>query len=655
MIVGVALSIPVTKTFSYSVPEKWETFVKPFSRVRVPFHNRILTGFVVGAEEKHDTGLKSIHEIVDVFPLVDGALAGLCEWASSYYIMPMGMILKYVLPASLQLENHVLIKTLDEHISGLEGTSLKKAYKSPGKDTIFQYFYDGSIGLQDVFTNKPFMPLQDVGATSGTAEKTLYVGNIDSRLEYYMTHIAGQINEGKNVLMLLPDYYAVGRFYYKALVERFRGSVIWYGSPVKALTKMETYFRARTGGGFVILGNKSSAFLPIAHNSLIIVERHEEDEYRNEEGFKFNANTIALRRAEIENVPVIFGSASPSMEMYKYVEDERLTVVEGDWVKSRKYSVTRHDRGAYHKGNLPKGFMEIINEAAEKRQNIAIYTPRRDYGSSIRCLECKEPVLCPLCEGALSYRRRSNRLICSRCNSGFDYREECPNCGSNIIYAPHVGVEFIEEKLKALFKQSHIISVTGETFKEATKALQKIAAGDHLILVGTQVLSKLYAVRVDRLVLVGWEELFRIAGYRAEERMYQIFINLLDAVRPEETHFFMEKEMAVNPARYFDFKRFYADELKKRRIAEFPPYVRLFLIEVEKRGKEAGLKLVERIKIVLEHEGLTDRVTGPLEQKRKGGHRWRFILKGDERLFYRAILSIYDMPGVQIEADPLNI
>ena len=415
---------------------------------------------------------------------------------------------------------------------------------------------------------------------------------------------------------------------------------------------MESYFKARSGSGFLILGNKSSIFLPVANNSLIIVERQEEDEYRNEEGFKFNVNTMALRRAEIENISVIFGSASPSMEMFKCADDGRLTFIEGDWVNNRKYSIVRQ---SVDKGVLPEELIKIIKESSEKGENVAIYTPRRDYGSSIRCPTCREPHLCQHCEGPLSYQRQSNLLVCTNCSSSFDYREKCTKCGSRLIYTPYIGVELIEEGLKAIFKSSRIVSVTGETLKVALKTLQKITDQDHLILVGSQALSKLYTVRIDMLILVGWENLLKIAGYRADEKMFQIFINLLDALRPRELCFFMDKKMAVNPDRYFDLKRFYTDELKKRRIAEFPPYVRFFLIDVEKKREEASLKIIGKINKALEQDGLINYVTGPLKQKMKAGHRWKFILKGDEKRFYKTLFSMYDLSGVNIEADPPSI
>jgi len=656
MIVDVALSIPIAKTFSYSVPEKWELFVKPFSRVAIPFHNRTLIGFIVNIKEEDDIGLKAISDIIDIFPLINGTIINLCEWASRYYVTPIGMVLKYALPQTLQVEKYLSIRSLASCSSELEGISLKKTYKNPGKDTIFQYFQDGLIELRDVFIDKVFLPLQETGKTEEGLKKELYVEDMENRLAYYTRCISKLISEGKNVLMLLPDYYAAGKFYHNAFIEKFKNSVIWYGSAIKAKTRMDAYFKARNGRGFLILGNKSCIFLPILDLSLIIIERQEEDEYRNEEGFNFNANTLALRLAEIENVPIIFGTASPSVEMFKHGEDGKLSFIGKERHIDKKYSLVLMEKGLAAQTVLPDKLTAIIKEAAQKNENIAVFTPRRGYRSHIQCLECKRIFLCPFCEGLLSLNKQDNMLICANCNNkGFKYEEKCIYCNGNLVRTANVGAEYVEEKLEALFPDSRIINITAESINKFKKTVSGISDGRQLIFIGTQSLSKLYGTHIKKMIFIGWEELIRMAGYRSEEKMFQIFMNLLDILTPEEIYFFMDKKLAVNPARFLGLEKFYTEELKKRKAAEFPPYVRFFLIDVEKKGEEAGLKMLNKINRILEHDGLTDFVTGPMKQKNRGAYRWKLILKGDERLFQKALLSIYGLPGVRIEADPMNI
>jgi primosomal protein N' (replication factor Y) (superfamily II helicase) len=655
MIVHVAFSIPIAKTFSYSVPEKWKPFVKPFSRVAVPFHNKILTGFIIDTEAKDDPGLKVIGDVIDIFPLIDGTIAHLCEWASQYYVTPIGMVLKYALPQTLQIEKFLSVRSLAPCTSALEGIPLKKTFKSSGKDIIFQYFRDGLIEFKDIFSNKVFEPFHETSRAGGDPEKMLHMGNIEDRLAYYITCTTKLISEGKNVLMLLPDYYSAGRFYHKAFTERFKNSVIWYGSAIKAKIRMDTYFKARNGSGFLILGNKSCVFLPINNLSLIIVERPEEDEYRNEGGFNFNANMLALRLAEMERVPIIFGSISPSMELFKHGEDRNFIVIGKEQKINKKYSVELMEKNLGAQPVLPDKLVAVLKNAVHQNESVAIFTPRRGYMSLIRCLECKRTFSCPLCEGVLNLHKRNNVLVCGICNTSFRYENKCIYCGSNLIRAANAGAEFIEENLKTLFTDSHVINITAETIKKFRKTISDISDGRQLIFLGTQVLSKIYGIHINKLIFIGWEELVRMAGYRSEEKMFQVFMNLLDILTPEEIYFFMDRKLAVNPARFFGLERFYTEELKKREAAEFPPYTRFFLIEVEKKGEKTGLKTLEKINRILEREGLTECVTGPMKQRGMGFYRWKLVLKGDAMVFQKALLSIYGLPGVHIEADPMNI
>ena len=155
-------------------------------------------------------------------------------------------------------------------------------------------------------------------------------------------------------------------------------------------------------------------------------------------------------------------------------------------------------------------------------------------------------------------------------------------------------------------------------------------------------------------MLFEWEDMRRMAGYRSDEKMFHILINLLDALTPCEVFFFMDSRKKVNPSYFFDMDGFYADELNKRKSADFPPFTRVFLVEVVKKTKAAGLPFVQRIKEALVQQGLIDLMTGPLTQRKKA-YRWKIILKGNDEVLYKTLLEIYDMPGVRIEVDPPNI
>jgi len=662
MIVHVSLAIPVPKAFSYSVPRQFELFIKPYMRVTVPFRNRVLKGYVVGVDNGSNDALKDILDVIDIFPLFNESLASLSLWASNYYATPLGLILKYAVPLNLQIEQYLLVKSLCDLTSSLNGISLKKVLKSAGRDAVLTLYHKREIAFYDVFTGKPFTAHTQEPGQIQRHEKTLYLGSIDDRMEHYLMLISHHIADGGNVLMLLPDYHTSGRYFYKILVEKFKDNVFWYGSPGKARARMETYFKARSDGGFVILGNKSAAFLPLLNNGLIIVERSEGDEYRNEEGVKFNAWMIASKRAEIENIPIVFGSIAPPLEIYKGIGEGKFRIIDN------AVSIKREDMHVVMKknlsipGKLPGEFTEVVGDAIAKGENIAIFTPRKDYASHLFCLECKTPFTCTICGRPLSYQKRGDALICSACDKHINYEGKCPHCSSEVIRFSQTGAEYLEGKLKAAFDQCRIVRVTGETLEEVVKgeALNEPIKPDEqdellnpAIFIGTQALSKLYAIDVKLLILYGWEELLRISGYRATEKMYQILMNLVDALKPERICFFMDEKKSVELDPFMDGRSFYLNELQKRKLAEYPPYVRLFLIEVEKKDREMGQRLVKKIQVFLEEGGFGQGISGPHIQKRGYRYKYKMILKIPENeSISQRLLDLYNFSGVRIEPDP---
>ena len=177
-------------------------------------------------------------------------------------------------------------------------------------------------------------------------------------------------------------------------------------------------------------------------------------------------------------------------------------------------------------------------------------------------------------------------------------------------------------------------------------------SGTGNIIVGTHILSKLYGLDASQLILYGWEDLLRIGGYRAREKMFQVLTNLIDALRPQKLLLYTRGE-ALDLSLFLSPRQFYDDELAKRRAAEFPPYVRLVSINVLKRSRQAGEKIVEAIERLTQDAKLDHQMLGPIQVK--GRYGWRVILKGNGEAFSALLASLYRLPGVHIEADPLNV
>ena len=647
MIARVALPLPIDKEFSYILPAALAPYARPLTRVKVPFRNRSLVGFIMAIEDGEGDGLKPVHGLVDCLPLIDRVCFDLCTWASRYYVVPMGLVLKYALSSAINIEKYTLVRTEDPSLVHLNNLTLKKACALTGKLRVLDYLGRSLMELTDIFTGRAVQG-DTPQAGGGAYGATLYLGGAEERRTRYLSLIHSELALGRNVLMLLPDYHFSGAFFYSSFLEHFPGAVSWYGSAVSEKRKAEAYFRARGEGGRLILGNKSCVFLPLRDNGLVIIERPEEDEYRNEEAFKFNAVRLAIKRAEIAAVRVVLGSAAPPVEIVSWAQDGGAEIEEGRPIERPVVSSLRGERGE----DGPEVLARAVRETLDQGGTVAVHTPRRAYAAHLSCAACGQPLLCPICEAAtLSYRKQGELLVCGRCRSTFPYEERCPRCGSGLIRFSQVGAEYLEARMREAFPDRAVFRVTGEA--ERLKELRLLQGSDPggIILVGTHVLSKLYGFGSTQLVLHGWEDFLHMGGYRAREKMFQVLTNLLDALRPQRLLLYTQGDEHFDLSLFLAPRQFYADELEKRRVAEFPPYVRFFLVNVLKRNQQAGERVMTTIERLAEKAGLDHQMLGPLQVK--GQYGWRVILKGDEQSLSPLLSSLYRLPGVHIEADPL--
>ncbi|MCX8111161.1 MAG: hypothetical protein N3D15_07925, partial [Syntrophorhabdaceae bacterium] len=226
MIVSVVIPLPIVRSFSYSVHERLQPFIKRYQRVKVPFQNKVITGFIEDIEDGTTQGLKEVLDIIDIYPLLDEGIVRLCRWSSDYYITPLGIVLKYAIPNYLQLEQYLIVDVQKrgylEDMGQLEGKTFGETFNLIEKYKIVKYLDDGIISLRDVFTKNKFRYLfEEKDNFKKNNEKTIFIGGIKERIEYYTRTIESHVSEGNNVLMLMPDYEMWGSIFYDLLKERF--------------------------------------------------------------------------------------------------------------------------------------------------------------------------------------------------------------------------------------------------------------------------------------------------------------------------------------------------------------------------------------------------------------------------------------------------
>ena len=654
MIVDVVFPIPSWKTFSYMVPDELEPLASVCVRVQAPFGNRVQIGYIVRKRGGSDNNLKSVIDVLDFFPLITSDLIELGTWASNYYVTPPGLVLKYLVPPSLKTDPYMYVHSNEVPPDSPPEVPLKKAIRLFGRATIHKKCAERTVSLRDRFTDSDFSPIKNDRDIPAAFQNTLLVAPVENRLLKYISSIEEAFQRDESVLMLLPDKKRVGFYFRKLLEERFEEKVLWHGSGIASESRMSLFFQVRNKERLLVLGNKSCVFLPIRKLGLIIVERPEEDEYRNEEAFKFNAVTVALKRASLQGASCLIGSVCPPVEVYQHCVDKGFTISEPKWLGDEGSGVRFESSYDFHRGTLQENLITSIEKWTRRNERVAIFVPWRFYGSGIVCHFCGEARMCPDCGNMLSYEKESGAFICVACLAKYPYESLCPNCGDNIMTFSRFGLEYMAEKLSETFPDLVIDRITGDD--SAVKRVKTVKiSGKAGLLIGTQSLSKLYGVHVTRLVLIGFEELRTAAGYRSDEKMRQIFLNLVDALTPEHILFMNAKRNTTDLTRYKSSAEHYQSVLETRKTAEYPPYKRIFLIRVRDKNQDKGERVLARISEILQNHNQIDALAGTILKRRPSHFEWNAILKGNETDFYNSLREIYDLKLAQIEPDPLDV
>jgi len=625
--------------------------LKAGSIVQVPFGREKEIGVVwdKAEETKKNFRLKTILEIKP-FSFSD-KLINFINWFSIYNLVPKGMVLKMFL-----------------------GNDLLSSKKSDFK---LQYISNEKIRFE--LNDDQKKCLKDIQNFGNNFSVTLLQGITGSgKTLVYFERIKESLKKNKQVLVLLPEIFLTNQF--NKRFEDYFGfkPSIWH-SKITKKNKRIIWQNINNGKIGLVVGARSSLFLPFKNLGLIVVDEEHDNSYKQDEGIRYNARDMAISRGSFENVPVILSTSIPSLETYKNV-------------KSKKYNVTKLNK-RYKDFSLPNAeiinlnltkkskniwldikTLNLVKKYLDKGDQVLFFLNRRGYAPFMICKVCGYKLECPNCSIFLTFHKYLNKALCHHCGHKTQIKNKCKNFDTTCdfqMYGP--GVEKIFSELKQIFPQKKIKILSSDFLtkkKETYELLNDIEKNKVNILVGTQLISKGFNFpNLNCIVVVDAD--FSGMGFdlRSTEKNIQLYNQLSgragrfskDSIIIYQT--FNPKDETLKNILKNKQDEFLEEEFLLRKKKNLPPFARLIAFIVSSKNERDGLIEAKKIKKILSSIQNID-VMGPVTSpifKIKNNYRTRLLLRSPINLFPQKQISqalklfkVSKKIKLTVDVDPLN-
>ncbi len=625
--------------------------LKAGSIVQVPFGREKEIGVVwdKAEETKKNFRLKTILEIKP-FSFSD-KLIKFINWFSIYNLVPKGMVLKMFL-----------------------GNDLLSSKKSDFK---LQYISNEKTRFE--LNNDQKKCLKDIQNFGNNFSVTLLQGITGSgKTLVYFERIKESLKKNKQVLVLLPEIFLTNQF--NKRFEDYFGfkPSIWH-SKITKKNKRIIWQNINNGKIGLVVGARSSLFLPFKNLGLIVVDEEHDNSYKQDEGIRYNARDMAISRGSFENVPVILSTSIPSLETYKNV-------------KSKKYNITKLNK-RYKDFSLPNAeiinlnltkkskniwldikTLNLVKKYLDKGDQVLFFLNRRGYAPFMICKICGYKLECPNCSIFLTFHKYLDKALCHHCGHKTQVKNKCKNFGTACdfqMYGP--GVEKIFSELKQIFPQKKIKILSSDFLtkkKETYELLNDIEKNKVNILVGTQLISKGFNFpNLNCIVVVDAD--FSGMGFdlRSTEKNIQLYNQLSgragrfskDSIIIYQT--FNPKDETLKNILKNKQDEFLEEEFLLRKKKNLPPFTRLIAFIVSSKNERDGLIEAKKIKKILSSIQNID-VMGPVTSpifKIKNNYRTRLLLRSSINLFPQKQISqalklfkVSKKIKLTVDVDPLN-
>jgi primosomal protein N' (replication factor Y) len=679
-ILKVALDTPLDFCFDY----RWEQSATndplplPGQLVLVPFGSRQVLGIVVAVSQNTDVTKDKLKTVTalrsQLAPMSDSWLA-LCSFAADYYHRPFG---------------EVAIPGLPKNLRTAKATSLDRALVKLGK-TIVEH--DASAAVAPLLNPAQQEAADTIAGAEEFAPILLYGVTGSGKTEVYL-QAAAQILAGGNgeqnqaqVLILVPEINLTPQLE-GSVRTRFPGvSVATLHSSLAEGERLLQWLSAHLGQARIILGTRLAILASLPHLKLIIIDEEHDPSYKQQEGLRYSARDLAVWRAHQLAIPIVLGSATPSLETWNHARSGRYRKLElreravKDAVLPKVSLIDMKRKGGRERpiqGITPSLFA-ALKIRLERGEQSLLFLNRRGYAPVVSCDACGWVSNCTRCSAFMVLHKLDNRLRCHHCGLERWIPRNCPTCGNVDVQPLGRGTQRIEESLQRLLPEARILRIDADSTRRkgsAQEAFDTVHRGEIDILIGTQMVAKGHDFQ--NLTLVGVlnpDTALFSQDYRASERLFAQLMQVAGrAGRTAQKEGGSVSEVLIQTAYpqhslyaaviAHDYDRFANALLEERRQAALPPFIHQALLRAEARELRIALDFLRLASKCLEHPGITINDPIPMTVTRVANvDRAQLLVESASRPTLQAFLRLWNASLRQLksrvkwslEVDPVDI
>jgi primosomal protein N' (replication factor Y) (superfamily II helicase) len=607
------------------------TPLPPGTLVRVPLGRRVVTGVVWTAQVPGDAAdaaapalaagsLKAVIEVLDGLPVLPPTWRQLVAFAAAYYQRGLGEMALMVLPPELrQLDAVQLQRRLKRLDKALATPAPVPPADAPADVPADVPSAPGAAALPEL---SPQQALALSALAAGGARPFLLWGSTGSgKTEVYLRQAQGALDAGQQVLMMVPEINLTPQLEAR-VAERFAGRrIVSLHSGLTPAQRLRNWVMALQGHADLVLGTRLSVFTPLPRLGLIVVDEEHDPSYKQQDGARYSARDLAVYRAHLERVPVILGSATPSLESWH----NALPVAEGGSGRYLRLDMPERIGG----GDMPRvrlldqnhvlkatmgqeppplsrPLLDAIAQRVERGEQSLVLLNRRGYAPVLHCSDCGWKSGCPHCSAWRVFHKADRTLRCHHCGFSERVPRACPDCGNQDIQPVGRGTERLEEQLAAALPGARVGRIDADVTKHkgALEAqLASVHAGEVDVLVGTQMVAKGHDFRRITLVAaVNPDAALFASDFRAAERQFALLLQAAgragrDADVAGHSEMWVQTWHATHPLyqalQRYDFAAFATRQLQERQMAGLPPYASLAMLRAEGKTQEAAQGFLE--------------------------------------------------------------